>query len=403
MQTALPRKDGVVAIALEAEDGNEPGRVVFFDTNGTFLSDVQVGVLPDMLTFTPDGSKVLVANEGEPTDEGDPLGSVSIIDLSNGAALLTQGDVITQDFTGFDGREAEFRAKGVRIFPDKSISEDLEPEYISVSPDGTTAWVTLQENNAVAVLNLETNEIEDLLPLGVQNHAAGQPTLEKFELTDLPILGTTEGGQEILLGGLSGLFYEGKDPATGKLKFVTIPDRGPNGDPTDVDGDGENERPFALPDFQAQIIRFELDPTTGDIDLKDPIFLTRDGGVTPITGLPNIAGIDEEPVDLNGNLLPLDPFGADMEGIVVAEDGSFWTVDEYRPAIYHFDPTGELIQRYVPEGTAALAGGTPGDFGLETLPSEYANRRPNRGFEAIAYNPDADTIYAFIQTPLGQS
>ena len=144
---------GVVAIALEAEDGNSPGTVAFFGTDGSFLSDVQVGVLPDMLTFTPDGSKVLVANEGEPTDEGDPLGSISIIDISQSVRLLTQGNVTTQDFTGFNGREAEFKAKGIRIFPDKDISEDLEPEYISVSPDGSTAWVTLQENNAAARLN----------------------------------------------------------------------------------------------------------------------------------------------------------------------------------------------------------------------------------------------------------
>ena len=392
--------NGVVAIALEAEDGNDPGVVVFYSTDGTFLSDVQVGVLPDNLVFTPNGSQVLVANEGEPTDESDPLGSISIIDVSGGAELLTQGNVSTLDFTGFDGREVEFRAKGVRIFPDKAISEDLEPEFIAVSPDGTTAWVTLQENNAVAVVNLETNVIEDLLSLGVQDHSAGQPTLETFELNDLPVLGTTEGGQDILLGGLSGLFYEGKDPATGKLKFVTVPDRGPNGDPTDVDGDGENERPFALPDYQARIIRFELDPGTGEIDLQDPILLTREGGTIPITGRPNIAGVDEEPVDLNGNLLDLDPFGADMEGIVVAQDGSFWTVDEYRPAIYHFDASGDLIQRFVPQGTAVLADEAVGTFGDETLPAEYANRRSNRGFEAIAYNAEAETIYAFIQTPL---
>lgn len=98
--------------------------------------------------------------------------------------------------------------------------------------------------------------------------------------------------------------------------------------------------------------------------------------------------------------LEYDPFGADMEGIVINDDGTYWTVDEYRPAIYHFDVDGSLIDRFVPEGTAALAGETEGTFGTETLPAEYSNRRRNRGFEAIALDTDEDILYSFIQTPL---
>ncbi|AOY80277.1 choice-of-anchor I family protein [Moorena producens JHB] len=400
--------NGLLALALEASTSTDPGKVAIVDiaafrtnpADPNALKVVQAGPLPDMLMFTPDGTKILVANEGVADDGIDPEGSISIIDVSSGLATLTQDNVATADFSAFNGREAEFRAKGVRIFPDKTVAEDVEPEFIAVSSDGTTAFVNLQENNAFAVLDLESATVVDILPLGVKDHSQGQPTLELFEFNDLPVLGTTEGGQEIKLGGLSGLFYEGTDAATGNLKFVTVPDRGPNGEPTDVDGDGSKERPFALPDYQARVIRFELNPSSGEITITETIFLTRQDSTTPITGLPNIAGVDEEPVDLSGNLLPLDEFGADLEGVVIAADGTFWMVDEYRPAIYHFDAHGVLIDRFVAQGTAALAGAAAGTFGTESLPEEYANRRRNRGFEAVALDPDDNILYAFIQTPL---
>ncbi|MEM6680695.1 MAG: choice-of-anchor I family protein, partial [Pseudomonadota bacterium] len=104
--------------------------------------------------------------------------------------------------------------------------------------------------------------------------------------------------------------------------------------------------------------------------------------------------------DLNGNPLELDPFGADMEGIVFEQDGSFWTVDEYRPAIYHFNSDGVLINRFIAEGTAADVGMPANTFGTESLPEEYAERRANRGFEAVALDEEAGIVYAFIQTPL---
>ena len=101
-----------------------------------------------------------------------------------------------------------------------------------------------------------------------------------------------------------------------------------------------------------------------------------------------------------GNLLGYDEFGADLEGVVIAPDGSYWMVDEYRPAIYNFDSTGKLIERFVPSGTGALGSQTAGTYGAETLPSEYSTRRSNRGFEAVALDTDENILYAFIQTPL---
>lgn len=162
-------KNGIVAVAMEASQITNNGSVVFFNTNGVFQSQVTVGALPDMLTFTPDGNRVLVANEGEARGAINPDGSISIIDLSTGVLNAT---VNTATFTSFNGQENALRNQGVRIFPGQTVSQDVEPEYITVSDDGTTAWVSLQENNAVAVVNIVNAQVTSILPLGAKNFNA---------------------------------------------------------------------------------------------------------------------------------------------------------------------------------------------------------------------------------------
>ncbi|NJK27389.1 MAG: hypothetical protein HC925_00765 [Coleofasciculaceae cyanobacterium SM2_3_26] len=284
-----------MAAAVEAEDGAETGQVVFFNASGDVLNAVSVGVLPDALTFSPDGTKVLVANEGEPVldDDGnlivDPQGSISIIDLTNGVADAT---VTTLDFTEFDSQVADLRADGVRIFPGRLPSADFEPELIAISPDGTKAFATLQENNAVAVVDLATKTIAGIQPLGVKDFSKGLPELTSFEISDRGDITNggealvTATGETIELGGFSGLFYDGV-AENGNLKFLVIPDRGPNGDVT------AGNRPFLLPDYQARIVSLELNETTGDVTITDELFLTRPDG-TPITGLPNIPALTSE-------------------------------------------------------------------------------------------------------------
>jgi 2',3'-cyclic-nucleotide 2'-phosphodiesterase (5'-nucleotidase family) len=398
-------KNGIVATAISASLKTDPGKVAFFDgTTLNQLGEVTVGALPDMLTFTPDGKQIVVANEGEPDGNIDPQGSISIIDLSQG---ITNATVKTVDFKAFNGKEEELRARGVRIFADKNVATDLEPEYIAVSDDSKTAFVTLQENNAIAVIDLANTKVTEIQPLGFKDWSKGQPQLSQYTW-DLSsqVLGTTPAGQQILLGGMSGLFFEKVDE-TGKLYFIATPDRGPNGEPTDVDGDGVRERPFILPDYQPRLVRFTIDRAVNKIEIIEQIFLTRDsnGQKIPLTGKPNLqaktpgsAYTDEEPVDLNGLAIANDPFGADFESIAIAPDGTYWLSDEYRPAIYHFDRQGNLIDRFIPEGTSQAAGG--GDFGKETLPPIYAQRRENRGFEGMTFNTDNGKLYAWIQSPL---
>lgn len=164
--------NGIVAVAIEAGDKQAPGLVAFYNaTDLSLLNSVTVGALPDMLTFTPNGRYLLVANEGEPNDDYtvDPEGSVSIIDLRYGVA---NAQVRTADFTRFNGREDALRARGVRIYgPGASTARDLEPEYIAVSRDSRHAWVSLQEANALAVIDIQRAEVTDILPLGTKDHS----------------------------------------------------------------------------------------------------------------------------------------------------------------------------------------------------------------------------------------
>ncbi|NET38029.1 MAG: hypothetical protein F6K19_39535 [Cyanothece sp. SIO1E1] len=177
--------NGIVAVAVENEDDTAPGEVVFFDTDGVFLNSVTVGVLPDALAFTPDGSRIVVANEGEAVGDdddfllADPEGSISIIDLSDGVESAT---VATADFSAFVGLEDELRAEGIRIFPGRTAAEDFEPEFPTVSPDGTTAFVTLQENNAIAVVDIASATVTDLLPLGTTDFSVAPNGLDPSDV-----------------------------------------------------------------------------------------------------------------------------------------------------------------------------------------------------------------------------
>ncbi|MBU0725032.1 MAG: choice-of-anchor I family protein [Alphaproteobacteria bacterium] len=165
--TSVAVKNGVVAIAVAAADKTDPGTVRFYDTNGNFLRSATVGANPDMVTFTPDGTRVLIANEGEPSDNfvADPIGSIAIVTVATGAVTIA-------GFEAFESQQAALKAEGLRIYgQNASFMQDLEPEYIAVSSDGTRAYVTLQENNAIAVVDLTTNSVVDILPLGFKDHS----------------------------------------------------------------------------------------------------------------------------------------------------------------------------------------------------------------------------------------
>jgi len=181
--TSIAISGDLMAVAVPADVKTDNGYVLFYnglDTSApVFLDSVVVGALPDMVTFTPDGGKVLVANEGEPSDDYtiDPEGSISVINiLASGEPEETATSV---SFTGFNGSQDDLVAQGM-MFPNPSgrtikgvdiattVAQDLEPEYITATND--VAYVSLQENNGLAILDLEELTVE-IVGLGVKSWA----------------------------------------------------------------------------------------------------------------------------------------------------------------------------------------------------------------------------------------
>jgi 2',3'-cyclic-nucleotide 2'-phosphodiesterase (5'-nucleotidase family) len=196
---AEPGSNGTVALYRMAADGN----------GASLLHSVEVGAVPDMVTFTPDGSRVLVAIEGEPNlnfgvqASGDPIGGVAVIDAATGAST----------FVGFGSFDTQaLRDAGVRITGVAGVTAatDLEPEYIALSSDGNTAYITLQENNAIAALDLDSLTYSGIYALGTKDHSVEGNGLDTSD---------RDGGVSIETAPVQGLYmpdgiatfaYEGK-------------------------------------------------------------------------------------------------------------------------------------------------------------------------------------------------
>ncbi|MFC0406669.1 choice-of-anchor I family protein [Roseomonas elaeocarpi] len=162
----------IVAVTYDGPEPATNGTVAFYEldaagTSATLLRTVTVGAVPDNVVFTADGTQVLVAIEGEPAPDytADPVGGVAVIDVATGVA----------SFAGFGSFDtAALVASGVRITGPEgtTAATDIEPEYIALSADGTKAYVTLQENNAIGVLDLTAKggpAFTAVLPLGTKD------------------------------------------------------------------------------------------------------------------------------------------------------------------------------------------------------------------------------------------
>jgi len=165
--TVIP--GGFVAIALEDEMNKQaPGFIAIYSSAGEFVTQVQVGALPDMVTITPDGTKLIVACEGEPNDayDVDPDGAIAIIDLSAGLDNLNDNDVT---LLGFDNAPDDI--EGGLQKPGTPWSQDLEPEYIAVSPTSNWAVAICQEANVFITIDLEADSILGYYGLGFKDHS----------------------------------------------------------------------------------------------------------------------------------------------------------------------------------------------------------------------------------------
>lgn len=207
-------KNGIVAIA--GPNGTD-GRVRFFTTSGDFIRDVTVGTGPDSIAFAPDGARLLVAIEGEPSTPN-PVGGIAIVQVETGS-------VNTRGFEGFEAQKVALQAKGALFRPGTTVAEDIEPEFVAISKDGTRAFVTLQENNLIAVVDLSGDSamIKELIPAGLKDvstagnafiHRASEPTVKTSEgLTGITALRQPDGIATFVHNGVTYLVTadEGED------------------------------------------------------------------------------------------------------------------------------------------------------------------------------------------------
>lgn len=367
---------GVVAVAVAAADKTQPGDVFFLDAaatvgEGMVSGSVKVGALPDMLVFTPDGKRVLVANEGErnmPADvlagksEIDPEGSVSIIDLSAGVAGAT---VSTADFSAFNDQADALKAAGVRLFvgtpgyETTTVAQDLEPEYIAISPDGSVAFVTLQENNAIAILDLATGQFTDIVPLGLKSFL-GLP----IDVSDRDGDG---GGQSINLRTDSPVFgqympdaiasFSGGD---GKIYYI-------------IANEGDDRDDFMTPDETIRVGggAYDLDDASfaNESALKNNAWLGR----LKVTNQEGLRG------DLDGD--------GDVDQILAYGARSFSILNEQ--GVIVFD-SGSHIEQFI--ATTGLYTGPDGSGSFDD--SRSGNKGPEP--EGVAIGVVGDRVLAFI-------
>lgn len=187
-QSVAINSDGLIAVAVAVNDNND-GRIFFYklQNNGASRSgSVAVGNLPDSISFTPDGKTLVSANEGEPskfygTDDGvDPEGSISVVRINASKPSLSK--VSNLDFASYSTED--LRSQGIRISGENpNPLQDIEPEYVSISPNGRDAFVTLQENNAIARVDIKERKITSIFSQGLKDWSSTDvDTTDKDEI-----------------------------------------------------------------------------------------------------------------------------------------------------------------------------------------------------------------------------
>ena len=181
--------NGLLAVAVEADNKQAAGRIYLYNADdNSFAAAFMAGALPDMVKFSPDGNYLLSANEGEPSGDykNDPEGSITVVNLTAGVASAT---VKQAGFRAFNAQIETLRADGVRIFgPGATVAMDLEPEYITISADGTTAYVSLQENNAIALVDIATATVTKIAALGFKDHSLQGMGLDANKNDQVPVI-----------------------------------------------------------------------------------------------------------------------------------------------------------------------------------------------------------------------
>ncbi|MFJ3234701.1 esterase-like activity of phytase family protein [Streptomyces sp. NPDC086787] len=227
-------------------------------------------------------------------------------------------------------------------------------------------------------------------PSGGAAHVTRTATLPNIPLgafSNRLLPGSVNDDRGVDLGGIGSDIY----PAGRKGEFWTVTDRGPNGQ---IKVNGKKRRTFPVPGFDPAIVKIRV--SGNRVEVIDAIPITTSSG-KGVTGLSNQPGRDEPPYGYDAaSALSYNPNGLDTEGVVRADDKSFWLVDEYGPSLVHVSARGRVLGRYVPKGLHLTGADYPV---VEALPAVLLHRKINRGFEGLAQLPCGDLVMA-LQSPL---
>jgi hypothetical protein len=237
----------------------------------------------------------------------------------------------------------------------------------------------------VAVLIAQLSYAEDRV---IDIYTFPNIPIKEFHNKLLP--GSIANDREVLLGSVGSDLWRG--PTDPRDEFWMVTDRGPNGQ---IKVDGTNRRTFLVPEFNPMILRVK---TQGkEIRIMEALPIVGQSG-KPVTGLPNLKGINETPYDYSAQkLLNFNPNGLDTEGLVRTTAGDFWIAEEYGPSLVHVDRTGKVLKRYIPEGLKLEDTDYPV---ANALPAIYGKTKINRGFEGLALSNDEKNLYIVLQSPL---
>ncbi|RDU38947.1 Ig domain-containing protein [Neobacillus piezotolerans] len=205
----------IIVAAVQEADYTKNGKIVVMDYDGEILKTYDAGVQPDMVKLTDNGKYILSADEGEPRtglEQEDPEGSVTIVEVKTGK--VTQ--VKFNDLAVIDD-DVHIRNNGTKA----DAVKDFEPEYIAVSKDSKKAYVTLQENNAIATIDIQAGKVLSVKSLGYKDHSIPGNELDaarngKIELERLPILGAymPDSVAYVNMGGIDYLVTANEGDAT---------------------------------------------------------------------------------------------------------------------------------------------------------------------------------------------
>ncbi|MEM8868586.1 MAG: choice-of-anchor I family protein [Verrucomicrobiota bacterium] len=351
-----------VAVAVGSGEADVRGKVVLMTKDGVIRNSYEVGYLPDMLTFDKFGRRIIVANEGEPSDDYtfDPEGSVSILNV-NGPYKYRAYEVSLAGITEED-------LNGARITGPEgtTIAQDLEPEYIALSPDSRRAFVVCQENNAIVVVNLARRRVIDVFGLGAKNHADLGNALDASDRDDMI---------RIANWPIKGLYMPDSITSYGYKKDVFIL--------TANEGDGR-EYEFENEEGEDEISYIDESRLK---DLEDDFGITLDESAFPLgdelledENLGRLTVLTTEgDIDGDGELEELYAFGARSFSIFT-DDGEL---------VYD---SGDFIETYIAENF-------PDDFNSNNDENgSFESRSDNKGPEpeALTIGSLSGKTYAFV-------